>query len=151
MRLFHSPVRFSLLAPAALLALSALVLSAPRAANAQDLFVANLDNNTISRVTPGGVVSLFASGFSGAYGLAFDTGGNLFVANNNGNTVSRVTPGGAVSPFASGFSGPVGLAFAPTAVAAPEPGSLALLGMGLVSGMGTLGIARRKRTRSTAA
>ena len=33
----------------------------------------------------------------------------------------------------------------PAASAAPEPGTLSLVGMGLVSGIGTLGIARKRR------
>ena len=59
----------------------------------------------MSKVTPAGVVSTFASGFDDPYGLAFDAAGNLYVA-NYANTVSKVTPAGVVSPFASGFDGP---------------------------------------------
>ena len=76
-----------------------------------NLYVANADNNTVSRVTPGGDVSTFASGFSRPVGLAFDTNGNLYVANIILGTVSKVTPAGSVSEFASGFFNPTGLAF----------------------------------------
>ena len=65
----------------------------------------------MSKVTPAGVVSTFASGFNGPAGLAFDSAGNLYVANDDG-TVSEVTPAGVVSTFASGFNDPAGLAFA---------------------------------------
>ena len=69
-------------------------------------------NNTVSEVTPAGVVvSTFASGFNGPGGLAFDAAGNLYVANLGNNTVSEVTPAGVVSTFASGFDDPDGLAF----------------------------------------
>ncbi len=78
---------------------------------AGNLYVANTDNNTVSKVTPAGVVTTFASGFNGPFGLAFDSAGNLYVANAGGDTVSEVTPTGAVITFASGFSGPAGLAF----------------------------------------
>ena len=64
----------------------------------------------VSKVTPTGAVSAFASGFSFPFGLAFDAAGNLYVASNN-NTVSKVTPAGVVSTFASGFNNPIGLAF----------------------------------------
>ena len=71
-------------------------------------------NGTVSKVTPAGVVSTFASGFNGPDGLAFDAAGNLYVANDDANfngIVSKVTPAGVVSTFASGFNSPEGLAF----------------------------------------
>src|SRR5208337_4416979 len=78
-----------------------------------NLYVANAENNTISKVTPAGTVSTFvSSGLSDPSGLAFDSSGNLYVANYSGNTISKVTPGGTVSTFvSSGLSGPGDLAF----------------------------------------
>ena len=128
--------RFSFLSAFALLALTAL----PQAAQAQNLFVANLGNSTISQVTPGGVVSTFACGLTANRALAFNSSGNLFVSNLGNNTISQVTPGGVVSTFASGFDTPYALAFAPTIAAAPEPGTLALLALG-----GGLVIVKRRR------
>ena len=61
-------------------------------------------------VTPSGAVSTFATGFNGAWGLAFHDG-NLFVANNTGNSISEVSPSGGVSTFAIGLSSPTGIAF----------------------------------------
>src|SRR5439155_101531 len=70
-------------------------------------------DGTVSKVTPAGALSTFASGLNGPDGLAFDAAGNLYVANRVGNTVSKVTPGGAVSTFATLPTGsfPLGLAF----------------------------------------
>jgi len=113
-----------------------------------NLFVANSGNGTISEVTPGGKVSLFASGFSNPQGLAFNSRGDLFVANMGTNihngTISEVTPDGKVSTFVSGgLNFPRGLAFeTPLAPgggtisgfgggAAPEPSSVILMGLGL--------------------
>jgi len=76
-----------------------------------NLFVTNLDAGTISEVTPGGVVSTFASGSTARPALAFDDAGNLFVANLGAGTISEVTPAGVVSTFVSGFNSPTGLAF----------------------------------------
>src|SRR2546430_1764071 len=42
-----------------------------------NLYVANLSNNTVSKITPGGVVSTFATVGAAPYGLAFDLAGNL--------------------------------------------------------------------------
>lgn len=76
-----------------------------------NLFVANYGNNTVSKITPGGVVSTFVSGgMINPTGLAFDTAGNLYAASYS-NTVSKITPGGVVSTFASGLVGPEGLTF----------------------------------------
>ncbi len=77
-----------------------------------NLYVANNSAGTISKITPAGVVTTFASGLSNPSGLAFDSSGNLYVTNYAANTISKITPGGVVSTFvASGLNGPAGLAF----------------------------------------
>jgi hypothetical protein len=68
---------------------------------AGNLFVASI--SAVKEVTPAGVVSTLASGFTGAQGLAFHAG-NVYIT--DGNNVDMVTPAGAVSTFASGFNGP---------------------------------------------
>ena len=50
----------------------------------------------MSKVTPAGVVTTFASGLLGPDGLAFDSAGNLYVAENF-DGVNEVTPAGAVT------------------------------------------------------
>ena len=64
----------------------------------------------MSKVTPAGVVTTFASGFLSPFGLAFHAG-NLYVTDTDKNTVSEVTPAGVISTFASGFLDPNDLAF----------------------------------------
>jgi hypothetical protein len=54
-------------------------------------------------VTPAGVVSTVASGFTSPFYLAFDAAGNLYVSNANGTTVSKVTTSVSV-PFTLGGS-----------------------------------------------
>ncbi len=76
-----------------------------------NLYVANNGNNTVSKITPQGVVSTFVSGLAGPEGLAFDAAGNLYVANNGSSTVSKITPQGVASTFVSGLAAPEGLAF----------------------------------------
>ena len=80
---------------------------------AGNLFVANASDGTVSKVTPGGTVSTFASGFTDPMALACDAAGNLYVANNifngrdkNLSTISEVTPAGVVSTFATGSPNP---------------------------------------------
>jgi DNA-binding beta-propeller fold protein YncE len=81
-----------------------------------NLYVTN-GNNTISEVTPGGIVSTFVDsnqGLNYPFALAFDASGNLYVANAGNNTISEVTPGGVVSTFVDstqGLNDPLALAF----------------------------------------
>src|SRR5208282_1146079 len=70
-----------------------------------NLYVANYSIGTILKVSPGGSVSTFATGFNEPNGLAFDGNGNLYVANWGSGTISEVTPSGNVSTFASGLGG----------------------------------------------
>jgi sugar lactone lactonase YvrE len=65
----------------------------------------------IFKITPTGSVSLFAKGFQGASGNAFDSQGNLFQANIRGNTISRIGPDGTSRLFTrQAILSPVGIA-----------------------------------------
>jgi len=93
---------------AALLALS---LPDKTRAAVGDLYESDFSSNTISKFTPAGSKSAFASGLSGPYGIAFDSSGNLFEADYNSGTISKFTPDGTKSTFASGLTTPIGLVF----------------------------------------
>jgi sugar lactone lactonase YvrE len=75
------------------------------------LYVANNGDNTVSRISTKGVVSLYAR-VADPGALAFDSAGNLFVANTE--SVSKVNKTGAVTQFFSDgrIYQPTGLAFA---------------------------------------
>jgi sugar lactone lactonase YvrE len=73
------------------------------------LFVVDANNGRISKVARNGVVSLFVSGISNPWGLAFDANGNLY--SSNGGNVQKIKSDGTKSTFASGFSWASGLAF----------------------------------------
>ncbi len=85
--------------------------SVTRHAVAQDLFVADNNVGNTKRITPGGTVSTFATGFGNPRNLVFGSTGDLFVTDNGTGLVSRIAPGGGVSTYGSGFSNPQGLAF----------------------------------------
>jgi gliding motility-associated-like protein len=80
-----------------------------------NLYVADRDNNQIKKVTPAGVVTLFASGFNQPNGVAVDKTGNVYVADAASNQIKKITPAGVVSVFAGSGSagsqnGPAGVA-----------------------------------------
>ena len=82
-----------------------------------NLYVAEANASLISKITPGGGISTFATGITTPTGLVFDTSGNLYVANagapSSGTNVNKITPGGVVTLFATlaGSFNPVGLAY----------------------------------------
>jgi streptogramin lyase len=83
--------------------------------SAGNLYVADTNNHTIRKVTPGGDVTTLAgyAGVSGnangtgadarfkrPAGVAVDAAGNVFVADRDNNMIRKVTPAGVVTTFA---------------------------------------------------
>ncbi len=83
--------------------------------SAGNVYVADLSNHTIRKVTPAGVVTTLAglAGSSGSAdgtgsaarfrqpsGVAVDSAGNVYVADNANNTIQKVTPMGVVTTVA---------------------------------------------------
>lgn len=83
--------------------------------SAGNMFVTDLDNHTIRKITPAGVVSTFAgvegeSGntdgdvlaarFNNPWGITIDSADNLFVSEVSNHTIRKITPAGVVSLFA---------------------------------------------------
>jgi hypothetical protein len=92
--------------------------------SAGNLYVAELGNNTIRKITSGGVVTTLAgtagivgsadgtgsaAQFNQPYGLAVDNAGNVYVADTYNSTIRKVTPDGVVTTLA-GLAGNTGSA-----------------------------------------
>jgi sugar lactone lactonase YvrE len=92
--------------------------------NAGNVYVADLNNQTIRKITSGGVVSTLAglAGASGSAdgtgsaarfnyprGVAVDSASNVYVADSNNQTIRKITSGGVVTTLA-GLAGASGSA-----------------------------------------
>ena len=109
---------------------------------AGNVYVADMNNNTIRKVTPAGVVSTLAgtagtvgnadgvgpaASFNQPAGLATDSVGNVYVVDATNYAIRKITPAGVVSTIA-GVAGQFG--FVPGAL----PGKLEFLNGAVVSG-----------------
>jgi sugar lactone lactonase YvrE len=92
--------------------------------SAGNVYASDMNNNTIRKVTPAGVVTTVAglaashgsadgtrstARFDYPYGVAVDSAGNAYVADTINNTIRKVTPAGVVTTLA-GFAGSSGSA-----------------------------------------
>ena len=112
------------------------------------IYVANYSDNKIlkfdSNLNYLGVFSS-VSALNGPAGLAFDTNGKLIVVNNLGQNVIRLNADGTYdTTLITGLNQPLYAAFS-NFQAVPEPGSMALMGIGLFAAAFTY---RRKRSAS---
>lgn len=97
---------------------------------AGNLYITDVTNSRVRRLTPGGIISTYAGngarGYSGdggpatsaslnqPYGVAVDPSGNLYIADRNNNRIRQVSPDGTITTVVgngtAGFSGDGGAA-----------------------------------------
>ncbi len=79
-----------------------------------NVYVADVDNNQIRKITSGGLVTTLAgnttpgsnnangiaASFRGPYGVAVDASGNVYVADTGNNLIRKITPSGDVTTLA---------------------------------------------------
>jgi sugar lactone lactonase YvrE len=110
-----------------------------------NVYVADLGNYTIRKVTPAGVVSTLAgtagvkghadgvgaqASFNDPMGLATDSAANVYVADNGNHTIRKITPAGVVSTLA-GTAGVMGFTPGSLPGVLAYPAGLAISGTSL--------------------
>ncbi len=84
-----------------------------------NLYVGDMYNNLVRKITPAGIVSSIAGNpttqFNGPAGVAWDaTTGNVYVLDSGHNNIRAITPAGVVSLLAGSSSGTSGYTDSPT-------------------------------------
>jgi len=73
--------------------------------SAGNMYTTNRNGNTVTKITPSGTKSTFASGagslLNKPIGLAIDPFDNLYVANENTGSITKITQAGVATTFAS--------------------------------------------------
>ena len=109
-------------------------------ASAQNIFVANQGNDTVSEFNSSGTLlnQFFAPGENSIVGVAVDSSGDLYAVNSGNNTISEFNSSGTLINTISNPSldDPSFIAISP----APEPPTCALLAAGVAV---LLGLRRR--------
>jgi predicted outer membrane repeat protein len=77
---------------------------------AGNVYIGDVTDAVVYKITPGGTQTTAASGFSQPDGVAVDGAGNLYVADAGLGQVFEVTPGGVKTEVGAGFNQPTGVA-----------------------------------------
>ena len=77
-----------------------------------NIYASRYVGTTITKITPAGMTSIFASGLSTPNGTAFGPDGYLYVPNNvNAGRIDRISPGGVVDTFITSIQYPTTVYF----------------------------------------
>jgi gliding motility-associated-like protein len=68
------------------------------------IYVADISNNVIRKITPDGTVSTFVTSLSGPTGVGVDKAGNVYIVDKNNCAIKKATPQGVVTTIAGGNS-----------------------------------------------
>lgn len=109
-----------------------------------NIFVADLGNNLIRKITPAGVVTTFAGSRGASYldnatatsatfnkpnGIAIDANNNIYVAETLNHAIRKITPAGVVTTFVGGNK-QTGLVGSPSGIVFDKSGNLFITDQG---------------------
>ena len=80
---------------------------------AGNIYGSRYTGSRVYKVTPDGVVSVYAQGIVSPNGLAIDSNGILYVADNQGNKIYKITSDSTKTQYGPNLSSPSGLLFEP--------------------------------------
>jgi hypothetical protein len=67
--------------------------------SSDNIYVANVSDNTVSKITPSGVTTTLGTTGNGPVSIAIDSLGNIYTANNYANSITKITPAGVSTNF----------------------------------------------------
>ena len=76
---------------------------------AGNIYGSRYTGSRVYKVTPDGVVSVYAQGIVSPNGLAIDSNGILYVADNQGNKIYKITSDSTKTQYGPNLSSPSGL------------------------------------------
>lgn len=74
--------------------------------NNNNLYVANISNTIIKKITPNGSISTTGLGIFIPKGLGVDDAGAIYFSETQNNSVKKIAPDGTITTLASGFTSP---------------------------------------------
>ena len=86
---------------------------------AGNVYTANAENNTVSKITPNGTSTILGTTGNNPRGIALDAAGNVYTANRDSDNVSKITPDGT-----STIIGTTGDSTGPQAIAVDAAGDV---------------------------
>lgn len=66
-----------------------------------NVYTADYNGNSVTKITPSGVSTVFASGITNPYNITIDSVGNLYTSNFFTDNITKITPTGVKTNYAS--------------------------------------------------
>jgi DNA-binding beta-propeller fold protein YncE len=74
------------------------------------VYVTDVIDGTVRKITSGGVVTTLASGLNGPQGVAVDASNNVYISDTNNSSIKKIPAGGSIAIFAGSATNAAGTA-----------------------------------------